>query len=100
MRIYSYTTRFLATRFVVLASLAGLLACNKTISNVNKGLAPLDPTNEDLNAGTWKLVLLSRPDTFAVAVPAATNTTAYAADLNQIKGYQHNLTSDQRGEIL
>jgi hypothetical protein len=94
MRIYSYTTRFL-----VLASLSGLFACNKTITNVNSGLTPLHPANEDLNAGTWKLILLSRPDTFVVAAPAATNTTAYAADLNQIKGYQHNLTGAQRGEI-
>jgi membrane-associated phospholipid phosphatase len=94
MRIYSYTFRSL-----FLVSLTVLFACNKTISNVNSNLAPLNPTNEDLNAGTWKQVLLTRPDTFAVAAPAATNTTAYAADLNQIKGYQHNLTSDQRGEI-
>jgi hypothetical protein len=94
MRTISYTTRFL-----VLASLTVLLACNKTVTSVNANLAPLNPANEDLNAGTWKLILLSRPDTFAVATPAATNTTAYAADLNQIKGFQHNLTGDQRGAI-
>ena len=70
MRIYSYITRFL-----VLASLTGLLACNKTITNVNSNLAPLNPANEDLNAGTWKLILLTRPDTFAVAAPAASNNT-------------------------
>jgi hypothetical protein len=94
MRIYSHTTCFL-----VFVSLTALLACNKTITNVNSNLPPLNPANEDLNAGTWKLILLSRPDTFAVAAPAATNTTAYAADLDQIKGYQHNLTGDQRGQI-
>jgi hypothetical protein len=94
MRIYSYTSRFL-----VLISLTVLLACNKTITNVNSGLPPLNPANEDLNAGTWKLILLTRPDTFAVATPAATSSTAYAADLNAIKGYQHNLTGDQRGQI-
>src|SRR5580658_10900775 len=94
MRIHQYIFRLIACLL-----LTGLFACNKTISNVNSNLPPLDPTNEDLNAGTWKQVLLTRPDTFAVAAPAATNTTAYAADLNQIKGYQHNLTSDQRGQI-
>ena len=73
--------------------------CNKTITEVNSNLAPLNPVSEDLNAGTWKLVLLSRPDTFAVAAPAATSSPAYAADLNAIKGYQHSLTSDQRAEI-
>jgi hypothetical protein len=94
MRIYSYISRFL-----VLISLTVVFACNKTITNVNSGLPPLNPANEDLNAGTWKLIVLSRPDTFAVAAPAATSSPAYAADLNAIKGYQHNLTSDQRGQI-
>ncbi len=73
--------------------------CKKTISEVNSDLPALSPANEDLTAGTWKLVLLSRPDTFAVAAPAATGSPAYAADLNAIKGYQHNLTGDQRAEI-
>src|SRR5580658_1551032 len=94
MRIYSYTTRSL-----FLVSLTVLLACNKTITNVNSNLAPLNPTNEDLNAGTWKQVLLTRPDTFAVAAPAATSSPAYAADLNEIKGYQAHLTGDQLSQI-
>jgi hypothetical protein len=94
MRIHQYIFRLIACLL-----LTGLFACNKTISNVNSNLPPLDPTNEDLNAGTWKQVLLTRPDTFAVAAPSATNSTAYAADLNEIKGYQHSLTSDQRGQI-
>src|SRR4029077_13502788 len=56
-------------------------------------------TNEDLGAGAWKPILLSRPDTFAVAAPAATNSPAYVADLNEIKGYQHNLSGDAQGKI-
>src|ERR1700749_1616837 len=76
-----------------------LSGCSKSISDVNANLPALNPGNEDLNAGTWKLVLLSRPDTFAVAAPAATTSPAYAADLNTIKGYQHNLTGDQRDQI-
>lgn len=94
MRTHSYACRLIACLL-----LTGVVACNKSITNVNSNLSPLNPASEDLNAGTWKLVLLSRPDTFAVAAPAATNTTAYAADLNQIKGYQQSLTSDQRGQI-
>ena len=88
-------------KICLLGSLFGaiLSGCNKTISDVNSNLPALNPTNEDLNAGTWKLVLLSRPDTFAVAAPAATSSPAYAADLNAIKGYQHNLSSDQREQI-
>ena len=94
MRIHPYVFRLIAC-----ALLAGVFACNKSVMNVNSNLPPLNPANQDLNAGTWKLILLPRPDTFAVAAPAATSSPAYAADLNEIKGYQQNLTSDQRGQI-
>jgi hypothetical protein len=75
------------------------VSCNKSISNVTDNVAPLNPTSQDLNAGTWKTVLLTRPDTFAVAVPAATNSPAYVAELNEIKGYQHSLSSDDEQKI-
>src|SRR5579872_3864812 len=88
-----------AFRFLAGLSFITLLACNKSVSDVTASLPPLRPANQDLNAGTWKPVLLSRPDTFAVAAPAATSSPAYAADLNAIKGYQHNLTGDQLNEI-
>ncbi|HTS43586.1 MAG TPA: phosphatase PAP2 family protein [Puia sp.] len=76
-----------------------MAACNKSISDRTANLPPEDPGNLDLTAGSWKTVLLSRPDTFPVAAPAATNSTAYVADLNEIKGYQHTITSDQRNTI-
>jgi hypothetical protein len=75
------------------------VACNKSISNVTDNVAALNPAEQDLNAGNWKTVLLKRPDTFAVATPAATNSPAYIADLNEIKGYQHNLSSDDEQKI-
>jgi hypothetical protein len=92
-------TKIYAFRLLPILALTAMLACNKTISNVTANLAPLAPTNEDLSAGTWKTILLTRPDTFAVAAPAATSSPAYAADLNQIKGYQAHLTGDQLNEI-
>lgn len=76
-----------------------LAACNKSVSDRTANLPALNPANEDLTAGTWKPILLSRPDTFAVAAPAATNSPLYIADLNEIKGYQAHLSSDQRGKI-
>ncbi|HLI92469.1 MAG TPA: phosphatase PAP2 family protein [Puia sp.] len=88
-----------AFRFLAGLSFITLLACNKSVSDVTASLPPLRPANQDLNAGTWKPVLLSRPDTFAVAAPAAPGSPAYAADLNTIKGYQRNLTGDQLNEI-
>ena len=74
-------------------------ACNKNVSNVTAGLPPLAPGNEDLTAGNWKPILLSRPDTFAVATPVATTSPLYVADLNEIKGLQAHLSSDQQGQI-
>jgi hypothetical protein len=73
--------------------------CNKTVTQVTANLAPLAPVNEDLNAGTWKPVLLPRPDTFAIPVPVATTTPAYKADLNEIHGYQNQMTSDLQAQI-
>ncbi|HVU98891.1 MAG TPA: phosphatase PAP2 family protein [Puia sp.] len=84
---------------LALGSILMIAACNKNVSDRTAGLPPLAPANEDLNAGSWRPILLSRPDTFAVATPAATNSPLYVADLNEIKGYQTHLTSDQQGQI-
>jgi len=89
-------------RIIYSLSLGALLltaACNKSVSNRTADLAPLAPTSEDLGAGSWKLILLSRPDSFAVATPVATTNPLYVADLNEIKGYQKNLSSDLKGQI-
>ncbi len=76
-----------------------MMACNKSIQGRTANVPALNPTSEDVNAGTWKTVLLSRPDTFAVATPAATNSTAYLADLFEIKGYQKNLSGQDEDQI-
>lgn len=75
------------------------IACNKNISGRTANAPALNPQNTDLNAGTWKTVLLSRPDTFAVAAPSAVTSPAYIAELNEIKGYQKNLTDAQEQSI-
>jgi hypothetical protein len=80
-------------------SLLAMAACNKSISDRTANLQPLDPADQDINAGTWKPMLLTRPDTFAVAAPAATNSTGYAADLNELKGFQKNMTDAQLGAM-
>ncbi|HLY71952.1 MAG TPA: hypothetical protein VKR53_19595, partial [Puia sp.] len=76
-----------------------LVSCNKSIHQVTSNIPALNPASEDVNAGTWKLVLLSRPDSFAVAAPAATNSSGYLADLNEIKGLQRSLSSDDEQKI-
>src|SRR5262245_25554214 len=72
-----------------------MIACNKSIEGRTDNLSFLSPSNVDLNAGSWKLILLSRPDSFTVASPAATNTPGYIGELNEVKGLQRNLTGDQ-----
>lgn len=76
-----------------------LAACNKSISDRTASLPALAPADQDLNAGSWKPILLSRPDTFGVAAPAATSSTGYLADLFELKGYQKSVTDAQRAAI-
>jgi len=73
--------------------------CKKEIQGRTDNIASLNPQDIDLNAGTWKPVLLIRPDTFAVAAPSAITSSDYLAELNEIKGYQKNLTEDQQEKI-
>src|SRR5882757_5614513 len=75
------------------------VACNKSVSDRTADLPALNPSNADLNAGTWKPILLPRPDTFAVPAPVATSNPLYVADLNEIKGYQAHLNDDQENSI-
>jgi hypothetical protein len=74
-------------------------ACNKSVSDRTADLPALAPANEDLTAGSWKPILLSRPDTFTIANPVATTSPLYVADLNEIKGLQASLSSDLKGQI-
>jgi PAP2 superfamily len=85
--------------FFSFSGLVGLIllvsGCTKEVSNRTSNLPALDAANNDLTAGTWRTVLLSRPDSFAVAAPVATTSPLYAADLFEIKSLQKNLTGDQ-----
>lgn len=84
---------------IIISIIITQTSCNKSIHDVTANIPALNPSNEDTSAGTWRLILLSRPDSFAVAAPAATNSPAYLADLNEIKGYQHSLSDDDRQKI-
>ena len=75
------------------------LSCSKSIRGRTDNLPPLAPSKIDIDAGSWKTILLAAPTDFPVAAPAAVNSTAYIAELNEIKGYQKNLTSDQQSKI-
>lgn len=64
-----------------------------------EGLPPLKQSNIDLDAGSWKTILLSEPDAIAVATPAAANAPEYLAELEEVKGLQQNLTEGQKNLV-
>lgn len=82
--------------FLSICAAAFFISCSKEIIERTENIAALNPINIDLNAGTWKTILLKRPDTFLVNAPALTNSPAYVAELNEIKGLQQNISSAQR----
>src|SRR5665213_2910157 len=85
--------------FLLIAAAVVFLSCNKTIIGRTDNIPALTPSNIDLNAGTWKTVLLGRPDTFPVNAPTPINSSAYVAEINEIKGLQQNITNDQKNII-
>jgi hypothetical protein len=92
------TLRYTTIITLVMISLS-YSSCKKDIIDRTTQYQSLSPTNEDLNADTWKPVLITDPTVFTVAAPDATTSPAYVADLNEIKGYQRSLTDDQRAII-
>ncbi len=90
-------------RYTTVITLMGALffysSCKKDIISRNDLYPALTPATEDLNADTWKPVLITNPSVFTVAAPAAVTSPAYVADLNEIKAYQRSLTSDQQAII-
>ena len=73
-----------------------IVACNKDVAGRTDNIPALQPSNIDLNAGTWKPVLLTGPAEFPVAAPIATNSPDYIAQVNEIKTWQADLTSDEK----
>ena len=86
---------FLSGLFIAAITIV-FIGCSKDIVGRTDNAPALSPSNNDLNAGTWKPVLLTAPTEFAVPVPIATNTPEYIAQINEIKSFQANLTSDEK----
>lgn len=85
------------TLLLIIATCTGLFySCSKNVKGRTDDIAALDPIKTDSNGGTWKTILLKRPDTFAVVVPAGITTPGYIGELNEIKGLQRSITNDQR----
>ena len=69
------------------------VSCNKDVEGRTDNINALTPAKTDLNAGTWKPILLTGPTEFAVAAPVATTTPDYVAQINEIKTWQADLTA-------
>ncbi|MBL7743225.1 MAG: phosphatase PAP2 family protein [Chitinophagaceae bacterium] len=80
-----------------LAAVALLLTgCSKEVENRTDDIPALNPANIDINAGTWKPVLLTAPTEFPVAAPIATTVPDYIAQINEIKTWQAELTGEEK----
>jgi hypothetical protein len=86
--------------FLSLTIIAGTMmiisSCSKDIAGRTDNSTSLHPASIDINAGSWKPVLLTAPTDVVVAAPAATNTPDYIAQINEIKSFQANLTEDEK----
>ena len=88
------------TLFVLCVVLfAVVISCSKNISGRTDNLPPLAPAKTDLNAGTWKPVLLVTANEVPLAAPIATNTPDYIAQINEIKTWQQNLTGAEKDMV-
>lgn len=73
------------------------LSCSKEdAAGRTDNLPPLAPAKTDIDAGTWKTVLLTAPDEFAVAAPAATTTPDFIAQLSEVKTWQQNMSDNDK----
>ena len=74
-------------------------SCSKEITEVNEQFPALKPASIDINAGTWRPILLTGPTEFAVAAPGATTTPDYIAQVNEIKSFQAKMTKAEKKAV-
>ncbi|MFM8832372.1 MAG: phosphatase PAP2 family protein [Cytophagales bacterium] len=84
---------------IIIAALIALPFACKDIDSGEK-LSPLQPVNQDANAGTWRPILLTNYATqLPIPTPAATTSAAYLAELDVVKKAQSNLSDAQKKSI-
>lgn len=88
--------KLVAISAAIVSTALVIIACSKSIDGRTDDIAPLTPAKTDIDAGTWKPVLLTGPTEFAVAAPAATTTPDYIAQVNEIKTWQKDLTAEEK----
>ncbi len=71
-------------------------SCKKEVVSRNLEFEALNPAQPDTTARLWKPILLSAPDEFTIDAPGSTTSSDYVAEINEIRGLQANLNSDQK----
>jgi hypothetical protein len=84
---------FFAVSFVLFYS------CSKEVISVSDKQTTLDPSQPDTDAKNWKPVLLSAPNEFSIDPPGPVTSPDYLAEINEIIGWQDNLTDEQKVSI-
>lgn len=87
------------TSIILSAAVVILAGCSKSITERTADFPQASAANIDIDAGSWKTIVLSRPDSFLVAPPAPVGTPGYNNELNEVKAAQQNL-SDERKAII
>ena len=87
-------------KFITIIALAMLVSCNQDIVERNELYPQLNPSNPDATAGTWRTLLLTAPDEFALDAPIAAANAAFTIEINEIKSYQANITPEQREIVV
>ena len=76
-----------------------VFAAGIVLACVIAAAVPLAAQNNDANAGSWRMILLSGPTQIAVAKPAATSDPGYVAELAAVKSAQAQVTPAQQTSI-
>ncbi len=93
------TKQFLYRFFIAAIVVLIIAACSKDIVGRTDNTIALQPANIDLNAGSWKPVLLTAPTDIVVATPIATNSPDYIIQINEIKSFQANITTEEKNLV-
>ncbi|HEY0680063.1 MAG TPA: phosphatase PAP2 family protein [Chitinophagaceae bacterium] len=90
---------FIKIPVVILGIVAFVYSCSKDINERTDNAPALNPAKTDINAGTWKTILLADPTEFPVGAPSATTTPDYIAQLNEIRSFQQDLSQDEKRAV-
>ncbi|MDP2414148.1 phosphatase PAP2 family protein [Daejeonella sp.] len=84
------------TRYPIAVFILLLSACNKDFIEQNVLTPTLNPTINDANGGNWVPIHLSTASEITVLPPIAKTAPDYTAQINEIKGWQKNMSDDDR----